>query len=242
MSDTAAIGGRLMRHTIVIYAVICALLMFLPPGAALGQEFVEFTSVEDGFRIAFPGRPQVQNTTYTSQYGYPLPAKVYSVTSGPQRFSVTVVDFRGIQQQAIAKTCPKGPDTCQRRALTAVIGEGEWRNDVRGAMLYALNTFINRGAKITNITGDWQDLVEGMMVQLTNADQSRTFASISMHDNRLYIVEGTAPVRGYPPPIAFQQNFAVVDSQGTSIRYQRMYSNAYHGLGEYPVPSRAGQP
>ena len=80
-----------------------------------------------------------------------------------------------------------------------------------------------------------------MMVQLRNADQSRTFASISMHDNRLYLVEGTAPVRGYPPPIAFQQNFAVVDSQGNSIRYQRMYSNAYHGLGEYPVPSRAGQ-
>ena len=96
-----------MRHV-----AICALLMLLPTGAALGQEWVEFTSVEDGFRIAFPGKPQVQNTTYTSQYGYTLPAKVYSVTSGPQRFSVTVVDFRGIQQQAIARTCPKGPETC----------------------------------------------------------------------------------------------------------------------------------
>jgi hypothetical protein len=227
-----------MRHALLV----CGVLMFLPAGAALAQDWVEFTSVEDGFRIAFPGRPQVQTTTYTSQYGYTLPAKVYSVTSGPQRFSVTAVDFRGIQQQAIAKACPKGPDTCQRRALTAVIGEGEWRNDVRGAMLYALNTFINRDATITNITGDWQDLVDGMMVQLTNADQSRTFASISMHDNRLYIVEGTAPVKGYPPPIAFQQNFAVVDSQGNAIRYQRMYSNAYHGLGESPVPPRAGQP
>jgi hypothetical protein len=109
-------------------------------------------------------------------------------------------------------------------------------------MLYALNTFITRGATITNITGDWQDLVDGMMVQLTNTDQSRTFASISMHDHRLYIVDGTAPVVGYPPPIAFQQNFAVVDSQGNSIRYQRMYSNAYHGLGDVPVPARAGQP
>ena len=226
-----------MRHV-----AICALLMLLPTGAALGQEWVEFTSIEDGFRIAFPGRPQVQNTTYPSQYGYTLPAKVYSVTSGSQRYSLTVVDFRGIQPQAIAKACPKGPDTCQRRALTAVIGEGEWRNDVRGAMLYALNTFIGRGARITNITGDWQDLVDGMMVQFSNADQSRTFASISMHDNRLYIVDGTAPVTGYPPPIAFQQNFAVVDSQGNAIRYQRMYSNAYHGLGDFPVPARAGQP
>src|SRR5918996_4259181 len=84
--DTDVTGGSPMRH-----AVICALLMLLSTGAALGQEWVEFTSIEDGFRIAFPGQPQVQNTTYTSQYGYTLPAKVYSVTSGPQRFAVTVV-------------------------------------------------------------------------------------------------------------------------------------------------------
>lgn len=226
-----------MRH-----ALIFAFLILLPAGAAVGQDFVEFTSLEDGFRIAFPGQPQVQRTTYTSQYSYTLPAKVYSVTSGPQRFAVTVVDFRGIQQLGIARVCPKGLDACQRRALWAVIGEGEWRNDVRGAMLYALNTFLARGARITSITGDWQDLVEGLMVQLTNADQSRTFASISMHDNRLYLVEGTAPTVGYPPPIAFQQNFSVVDGQGNAIRYQRMYSNAYHGLGEYPAPSRVGQP
>ena len=217
--------------------VIVAWLMLLP-GIARGQEWVEFTSIEDGFRIGFPGQPQVQSTTYTSQYGYALPARVYSVTSGPQRFSVTAVDFRSIQQLAIARTCPKGPDTCQRRGLTAVIGEGEWRNDVRGAMLYALNSFLKRDARLTTITGDWQDLVDGMMFQLTNADRSQTYASISMHDNRLYIVEGTAPISGYPPPIAFQQNFGYVDGKGNAIRYQRMYSNAFHGLGEYPVPAR----
>jgi hypothetical protein len=207
-----------MEVTPMRRVLVCALLTLLPTAAAVGQDLVEFTSVEDGFRIAFPGQPQVQRTTYTSQYGYTLPSTVYSVTSGPQRFSVTVVDFRDIQKQGIAKVCPKGLDACQRRALWAVIGEGEWRNDVRGAMLYALNGFLTRGGTITGITGDWQDLVEGMMVQLTNPDQSRTYASLSMHDNRLYIVEGTAPVRGYPPPIAFQQNFAVVDSQGAAIR------------------------
>jgi hypothetical protein len=49
---------------------------------ALGQAQTEFTSIEDGFRIPFPGQPQVQNTTYTSQYGYTLPSRVFSVTSG----------------------------------------------------------------------------------------------------------------------------------------------------------------
>ena len=221
-----------------------ALILFfltLLPSAVVAQEWTEFTSVEDGFKIAFPGQPQVQPTTYTSQYGYTLPAKVYSATSGPQRFSVTVADYRGIEQMAVAKACPNGRDACQRRGLTAVIGEGEWRNDIRGAMLFALNTFLNRGSRITLITGDWQDLVDGMLLQMTNADQSRSYASISMHDNRLYIVEGTAPATGYPPPVAFAQNFAVVDAQGNSIRYQRMYSNAFHGLGDAPTPPRAGQ-
>jgi len=221
--------------------LICACLMLLPT-SVLAQDWVEFASVEDGFRIAFPAQPEVSGVPYTSQYGYALPAKVYSVTKGPQRFSVTVVDFRGIQQLAIAKVCPKGPETCRRGGLTPIIGEGEWRNDIRGAMLYSLNSYLARGSTITNITGDWQDLVEGMMVQLTNADRSRTYASISMHDNRLYIVDGTAPAVGYPPPIAFQQNFSVIDGQGRPIRYQRMYSNRFHGLAEYPVPPRVEQP
>ena len=225
-----------MRRVALIVAVVSCL-----PLVGFAQDWVEFTSVDDGFRIAFPGKPQVQQTTYTSQYGYTLPAKVYSVTSGPQRFSVTVVDYRGIEQQAVAKACPNGRDACQRRGLTAVIGEGEWRNDIRGAMLFALNTFLNRGAKIALITGDWQDLVDGMLLQMTNPDQSRTYASISMHDNRLYIVEGTAPPTGYPPPVAFAQNFSVVDAQGNSIRYQRMYSNAFHALGDYPAPPRVGR-
>jgi hypothetical protein len=227
----------LMRRAAFMLSVITLL-----PLVAFAQDWAEFTSVEDGFRIAFPGMPQVQQTTYTSQYGYALPAKVYSAASGPQRYSVTVVDYRGIQQQGIAKACPKGPESCQRRgAVTAVIGEGEWRNDVRGAMLFALNRFLDRGARITLITGDWQDLVDGMLLQMTNPDQSRSYASISMHDNRLYIVEGTAPATGYPPPVAFAQNFSVVDAQGVSIRYQRMYSNAFHALGDYPTPPRVGQ-
>jgi hypothetical protein len=217
-----------------------ALALVILPTMAVAQDWTEFTSIEDGFRISFPAPPQIQQTTYTSQYGYALPMKVYSATSGPQRFAVTVIDYRTIQQQAIARACPNGPDSCQRRgAATAVIGEGEWRNDIRGASLFAVNTFLARGARITTITGDWQDLVDGMMVHMTNPDQSRTYASVSMHDNRVYIVEGTVPASGYAPPIAFTQNFSYIDAQGTSIRYQRMYSNGYHGLGDFPVPPRA---
>jgi hypothetical protein len=77
-------------------------------------------------------------------------------------------------------------------------------------------------------------------VQLTNPDGSRTFAGIHMHDNRLYIQEGTVP-KGYPEPGLFQQSMGFVDKDGNGVRYQTIYSNAYHGMGEFPVPSRQGR-
>lgn len=79
------------------------------------------------------------------------------------------------------------------------------------------------------------DLVEGHQLQLTNiADKSRTFASIYMHENRLYIMEGTVPA-GYPEPALFQQSLGFIDKDGNGIRYQTRYVN---GL---PPPPRAGR-
>ena len=47
---------------------------------------------------------------------------------------------------------------------------------------------------------------------------------ISMHKNRLYIVEGTVP-GNYPPPGLFQQSMGHVDEEGRGVRYQSVYSN-----------------
>jgi hypothetical protein len=83
-------------------------------------------------------------------------------------------------------------------------------------------------------------MVEGHLIQLTNnSDQSRTFAYVAMHENKLYILEGTVP-KGYPEPGLFQQSLGWVDKDGNGIRYQSIYSNAYHGMGVYPPPPRAG--
>ena len=227
-----------MRHASFTIAVSLLLIS----SAAFAQDWVEYKNIDEGFQIAFPSQPQTQQTTFTSQYGYMLPEKTYSVVSGPQRFSVTVVDYRGIEQQAIARACPQGKkENCRTSALLAVIGISEWRNDVRGAIAYSLNRFTSRNARIIRVTGDWQDLVEGMMLTLDNADMTRTAVAISMHDNRLYIIEGTAPVARFAPAIAFPQNFQYVDKDGTAIRYQRMYSNSFHGLGDYPPPPRFQQ-
>jgi hypothetical protein len=171
---------------------------------------------------------------------YTLPARVYSASRGAERYSVTVVDYNALEQQGIerSKTCPPGNANCRANA-GAALGPGYWRHDERGAVLYATFKLLQRDAKLTDLAWEWQDMVEGHNIQLTNADGSRTFAYVSMHERKLYILEGTVP-KGSPEPGLFQQSLGYVDKDGNGIRYQIIYSNSYHGMGVYPVPTTGG--
>ena len=159
--------------------------------------------------------------------------------------SVTVADYsqapRLLDERA-KTTCPKDFQDERACGLNNA-GRGYWKEDIGGALLWATYAFIKRDATITHLAWAWQDLVEGHEIQLTNsADQSRTFAFIAMHQNRLYILEGTVP-KGYPPPALFQQSLGFVDKEGRGVRYQSVYSNMH---AEYPKdfpgqPLRTGQ-
>ena len=74
---------------------LVAALFVLAFGALLfaQDEWKEFSSPQDGFRITFPGPPKVQETTWTSQMGYALPARVFTVDRGREHYSVTVADM-----------------------------------------------------------------------------------------------------------------------------------------------------
>ena len=221
--------------------VVIALLVLLPR-AALAQEWDEYTSLQDGFRLNFPGTPTITETKWTSQLNYVLPARVYSATKDRERYSVTVVDYSSIEQQGIerGKTCPPGNANCRANAPEA-LGAGYARHDERGAIVYATFKLLQRDAKLNYLAYDWQDLVEGHIIQLTNnADQSRTFAWIGMHQQKLYIVEGTVPP-DRPEPGLFQQSMQWVDKDGKGIRYRSIYSNSFHGMGVYPPPAIVGR-
>jgi hypothetical protein len=210
-------------------------LLLAWPGPAVAQEWTEFVSKEDRFSANFPGPPQVSSVTFKSQFGADLPARVYSASLGASRFSLTVVDYRPIEKILTekARSCPAGAETCLGGANPASsTGAGYWKADVAGAIVYATWQFLQRDGKVTHLIWSNIDLVEGHMLQLTNADKSRTFASIFMHDNRLYIGEATVPP-GYPEPGLFQQSLGWVDENGKGIRYQTLYHN---GFG---VPPRA---
>ena len=224
---------------VVALVVVCVLLS---AGTSSAQEWSEYTNVKDGFSVNFPGQPKLTEMTWTSQMNYSLPMRVYSAEKGAERYSLTVVDYSGIEQLGAerAKTCPPGNANCRANA-PAALGPGYSHHDERGAIVYATFKLLQRDAKLNYLAWEWQDMVEGHLLQLTNtADRSRTYAWIGMHAHKLFIVEGTVPA-GSPEPGLFQQSVGWVDKDGNGIRYQTIYSNSYHGMGLYPVPAVAGR-
>ena len=106
-----------MRLTALVVALILGI-----HGSAAAQEWDLFTSIPDGFSINFPGQPRITQTTWTSQLDFTLPAKTFSADKGNEHYSVTVVDYSGIEQMGVerAKTCPPGNANCRANAPPAL--------------------------------------------------------------------------------------------------------------------------
>ena len=236
MSPHGARVERIPRPTRWIAAAL--VLLLAPPASA--QVWDNFIFIEDGFEANFPGRPQIEQTTWISQYEYTLPARVYRASRGDERYSATVVDYRGIEQQGIerAEDCHPDAEPClgtSDGADGAIMGLGYWKMDVRGAPTFAALKYLRRDVAVNDFNLQFQQVVEGYLLRLTNADDSRTLVYITMHENRLYIFEGTTP-KGYPDTALFQSSIGFVDAEGNSLRYLDYYSNAIHGLRQQEPP------
>ena len=218
-----------------IWLAIAAVLALAGAAPAFGQEWAEFANSEDRFSINFPGPPRVSITTYKSQFGAELPARVYAAAQSQSRFSITVVDYRSIERILTekSKSCPAGAETCLGGSNPASsTGAGYWKADVAGAIVYAAWQFMQRNARVTELIWSNIDLVEGLMLSLANNDATRTLVSIFMHEDKLYIAEATVPP-GAPEPGLFQQSLGWIDEEGRPIRYRTLY---HHG---FPTPARA---
>ena len=235
--NTMKNGGNIMRVSSLVAAALILFGAWPASGQARSPQTTasrsdgdravgtwrEFTSQKDFFIVNFPGEPVVTDLKYPTEYGITLPARVYTVQDQASRYSVTVVDYSTAAQTHAdrVKNCQGYPDTCTNRGP----------NDLRGALDYAVSKFIQRDAKVTYYAYADTDRVEGRRVQLTNADRSTTFVAIYMHDNRLYILDGTVSPTT-PPPALFQQSLGFFDNEGIRVRYQTIYR---HG---YPPPPR----
>jgi hypothetical protein len=211
---------------------VAVILVFASP--LLAQEWVEFTNTLDRFTVNFPGEPKVQEITWPSEYGAVFPGRVYTTAQGPSRYSVTVIDYT--EAERIHAERPNRND--------AELGGQYWQVDVQASIAYAATKFRQReGVKVTFDAYHYIDLISGHQLQLTNPDQSRTFAGIYLHENRLYILEATVAAKA-PPPGLFQQSLGFLDEAGKNVRYQSIYFNRLppSRLGRGGRGGRAGGP
>src|SRR6266850_6953380 len=76
LEGVCCVEGEIMRLTPLVPAAF-ALFISAP---SFAQEWIEFASRADRFTCNFPVQPTITETTYRSEYGADLPARVYSAT------------------------------------------------------------------------------------------------------------------------------------------------------------------
>lgn len=221
-----------MRRTLLMTIAALILLTWSPSYA---QEWIQYDNRADFFAVNFPGEPQVQNITYSTEYSITLPGRVYRVENGPNRYSVTVVDYKDAEAIHTARV-----EQCRKNGGEGDACQNDWRVDVQGSIVNASWKFFQRDAKVTHYAWYFLDMVEGNRLQLLNPDKSRTFVAIHRHGTRLYILEATVP-GGAPPPGLFQQSLQFLDEEGKPLRYRTFYTTGYSEEWKFPTatPPRA---
>ena len=212
-----------------VIPLVLAALPLLVSAPSFAQGWIEYASRQDFFFLNFPAQPKVQDITYISELEAKFPARVYTAEEGPSRYSMTVVDYTNADKihAERAKSCnPDAHSGCAGTDEDGAQGVGSSKYERRGAPDYASWKILQRDAKVTYFGWAVIDRVEGRYIHLTNADRSRTFFGIYMHDNRLYITEATVPA-GYPEPGLFQQSLRFLDKEGNTVRYETIYTNGF---------------
>ena len=196
-----------LSRLILAGSVVC----FSWPSSA--QQWQEFVSLEDRFRMVGPGAPAIREFAYPSEYGVEYPAREYTYQDGPNRYSLTVVDYSDAERIHAERTNKTSADD----------GTIYWSVDVLGSIAYAAWNLRRRGGEITYDAFHYIQRVQGHQLQITNEDRSRTYAGIYLHDLRLYIVEARSPA-DRPPPTLFQQTLELLNADGNTFNYQFLHT------------------
>jgi len=194
-----------------------------------GGDWVEYTSRVDRFVVPAPGAPKVDTISWDSEYGATFPGRVYTWQQGRNRYAITVVDYSDAQRihaavNHIAYSGGPGP------------GGVYWLVDIAGSVAYAATKYRQKpGVTVTYDAFHYIEFVPGLELQVTNPDKSRSYVGIYLHENRLYVLDATAPPDA-APPIIFQQSFGFLDADGKPVRYRPFYVNRF----PEPRPDQGG--
>src|SRR5262245_56671013 len=107
--------------------LVAAVLIVLISTPSFAQEWIEFNSQRDFFRVNLPVQPTTRDITYKSEYGIDYPARVYTAVQGANRYVVTVVDYTEAEKKHAeqVKNCRASGgegDVCTERSSTDTRG------------------------------------------------------------------------------------------------------------------------
>ncbi len=179
----------------------------------------EYENSIDSFGVSFPGEPTLEDIQFITSYQDTLPGRVYSYEVGPNGYSVTVVDYTGLEELEARRVA-----NCQEAGRDGDSCQNHYMHAIRGAVIYAIWNVMNRGGEVTYLSFSRTDLVEGQEMYVSNDDGSRTIAASYMHEDLLYILEATVPGDS-PPPTLFYKSLRFLDENQQRIRYRTNYAN-----------------
>ena len=84
--------GKKMRN---LTRPLSITLMLLLSGPSFAQ-WIEYSNVDEGFFVNFPGEPTASEVEWISEYGANIPTNRYGVDGARGNYSMTVVDYRVI--------------------------------------------------------------------------------------------------------------------------------------------------
>ena len=213
--------------------VVATALVFAMSGSAFAQEYVLYVSKDDRFTILFPTQPKV--TADHLQVAVPATICPHGSTRrtqwvpprGTTRSRSSTTAAFGRWARSARSTVHAGAEPCTGNpAPSGSTGAGYWKADTWAATIYATSLFLMKKPDLKFMGWATMDAVEGTLLNFVNADKSQTAAAIYMHENKLYIIDGTVPA-GMPPPDWFNQNLGWLDENGLQVRYQSIYHNGY---------------
>ena len=104
-------GSWIMRNGILV----AMFLAFSFASDAIAQEWMEYENVGDNFAVNFPGEPTVENITYRLGSGRDVSARVYGVENQAGVFTVTVVDYEGVDVDESANAIAYAAENFRQR-------------------------------------------------------------------------------------------------------------------------------
>lgn len=219
-----------MRLSLIAGAIL-ALAFSTQSGQA--QEWSQYLAFDDRFSVDFPTDPSIEETAYETEYGFTLPARIYTAEDDFGTYSVTAVDWSGAEalHAEAYEACERANGDLRGGDNPGHCSRLYHEREIRGAALHAAFGLLERGTEVTHLGTANTEMVEGIGMQLLKDDGSRWYAVIFWHNHHLFIANAIAP-QGMPPPILFSTSLGFLDEQGRRITYGERYAPLY------PVPHR----